>query len=104
MGLIPAIRTQPPQGDGVQPTSGPVDLRASSRLPQGPAAPVSLPVAAPLLLDAVPQPAAKPPMTEGQFLAARDAAEVTSEAKTEAARAAYIKASIAAGISPLPLP
>lgn len=103
MGLIPAIRAQMPVADATQP-SGAADLRSTSRQPQGPSAPVSVPVADPALLDAVPQAAAKPARSELQFLAARDGAEASAQAKAEAARAAYISASIAAGVSPLPLP
>ncbi|MDM7930913.1 hypothetical protein [Tabrizicola sp.] len=103
MGLIPAIRAQLPVGD-VAHQSGAADMRGGARQPQGPAAPISQPVTAPVLLDAVPEAAAKPPGGETHFLAAQDRTEGAAAAKAEAARAAYIRASIAAGVSPLPLP
>jgi hypothetical protein len=92
-----------PMVDPTQP-SGQGDHRSTLRQPQGAAAPVSVPNAAPTLLDAVQQAPAKPAHSEVQFLAARDGAEGSAQAKAEAARAAYISASIAAGVSPLPLP
>jgi len=103
MGLIPAIRSQLPVVDAAH-ASGQGDLRSTLRQPQGPSAPVSVPITAPTLLDAVQQAPAKPAHSEVQFLAARDGSEASAQAKAEAARAAYISASIAAGVSPLPLP
>jgi hypothetical protein len=42
--------------------------------------------------------------SEAQLMTARQTPETSAAAAAEAARAAYIKASIAAGINPLPVP
>lgn len=59
----------------------------------------SAPVAAPDQPRAVAQPVATTP----QFLATRTTVETSAAEAAAAARTAYIRASIAAGISPLPL-
>jgi hypothetical protein len=60
-------------------------------------------VAAPVLAQAVQQAPSKPLTSDPQLLTARTTAETSAAEAAEAARAAYIKASIAAGLSPLPL-
>ncbi len=61
------------------------------------------PVTAPMRSDAVTQ-AARTAGGEAQLMTAGMTPEPDAAAAAEAARTAYIKASIAAGISPLPLP
>ncbi len=60
----------------------------------------SAPVAAPLRADAIRQSAQKPGHDDLPF----HAAQVSATATAEAAKAAYIRARIAAGLNPLPLP
>lgn len=72
-----------PQGAGAQGATGPV---ASTQLPQ-----------------AVQQVAPKPAANDPELLQARMSAETHAAVAAEAARDAYIRASIAAGINPLPL-
>lgn len=60
-------------------------------------------VSAPLLMQAVQRGPSKPFTSDPQFLTARTTSEISAAEAAEAAREAYIKASIAAGISPLPL-
>jgi len=56
-------------------------------------------------LPDAPQPVpAKPMAIDPEFLTARNTPDASAAATAEATRAAYIHASIAAGISPLPLP
>ena len=62
------------------------------------------PVARTLTERAVRQPMTKPASSGASLLEARTQPETTAVAAAEAARTAYIKASIAAGINPLPLP
>lgn len=64
----------------------------------------SPPVAAPALVQAVQQMPSKPAANDPQLLEARMTAETNAAVAAEAARDAYIKASRAAGINPLPLP
>ena len=99
MGLITAVRAQMPVGDSAQQTVTP-DARADQRQPAAGMAPVGETT----LPDAPQQVPAKPVAVDPQFLAARDTLDSSAAATAEAARAAYIEASIAAGISPLPLP
>lgn len=99
MGLITAIRAQLPAAD-TGPLSPLPPQRADLRQPQAGMAPVSQT----LLPDAPQQLPAKSAGADPQFLAARDTLEASMTATAEAARAAYIKASIAAGVNPLPLP
>ncbi len=73
--------------------------RADMRQPLGRMEPVTKPI----LRDA-PQPIpAKPVAVDPNLLAARDTVEAAMTATAEAARAAYIRASVAAGMNPLPL-
>lgn len=62
------------------------------------------PVAVPDLARAVSQVTPKAAASDAQLMEARMTAKTSATAAAEAARDAYIKASIAAGISPLPLP
>jgi hypothetical protein len=98
MGLITSIRAPLPATDtAAQPAQ--TAPRADMRQPLGRTTPVSEPI----LRDA-PQPIpAKPMAVDANLLAARDTAEAAMTATAEAARAAYIRASVAAGINPLPL-
>lgn len=98
MGLIPAIRTMPVADAGLASPSA--DTRADLRRSQERTAPV----ARTELPDAPLQMQSKPSSGEPHLLAARDTLETSAAATAEAARAAYIQASIAAGISPLPMP
>ena len=99
MDLVTAVRLQVPQPAS---PSQPV----AERLTSAPAAQTAQPVTETMRSDAVRQPA----MTVGSIathLAERDdSTHPASEAHAaaNAAREAYIKASIAAGVSPLPLP
>lgn len=61
------------------------------------------PVATPTLAQAVQQARPKSAANDPQLMEARMTAETSAAAAAEAAREAYIKASIAAGINPLPL-
>jgi hypothetical protein len=79
---------------------------ATDRLTSAPAAQTAPPVTETALTDAVHQPALSPDLVTAR-LAERDESEhpaVEARAAADAAREAYIKASIAAGVSPLPLP
>ena len=62
------------------------------------------PVAMTVREQAVQQATLKPAAAPPQFMAAQISVEDSAAVAAEAARKAYIKASIAAGISPLPLP
>ncbi len=62
------------------------------------------PVARSQVEQAVQQPMTKPSSSGASLLEARTRPEPTAVSAAEAARHAYIKASIAAGINPLPLP
>jgi hypothetical protein len=62
------------------------------------------PVAATMLVQATQQVGAKRASNDPELLAARMTAETPATAAAEAAKEAYIRASIAAGINPLPLP
>lgn len=99
MGMITSIRAPIPAGEAPAPV-------ASADLRNTPAARPSTaqPVAETMLSHAAQQPAANPGAAVPRLLTANPANEISAAAAAEAARAAYIKASIAAGISPLPLP
>ncbi len=62
------------------------------------------PVARSQVEQAVRRPMTKPSSSGASLLEARTRPEPTAVSAAEAARHAYIKASIAAGINPLPLP
>ena len=79
---------------------------ATDRLSSAPAAQTAPPVAEAERFDAVRQPAVSAGIVTAR-LAERDEGEhpaAEARAAADAAREAYIKASIAAGVSPLPLP
>jgi hypothetical protein len=99
MDSVTAVRSQLPQPTA--PASAPAERLVSVAAAQTPP-----PVAATERSDAVRQPAATMAQVAVE-LAERDEDQhpaTTARAAAEAAREAYIKASIAAGISPLPLP
>lgn len=97
MGMITSIRAPFPVAEA--PTHPASQARPARPEPAGGIAAV----AAPLLSDAVTQTPARQAITPQQ-LVTRAGADTSAAAAAEAARQAYIKASIAAGISPLPLP
>ena len=79
---------------------------ATDRLTSAPAAQTAPPVTETALKEAVHQPALSAGLVTAR-LAERDESDhpaVEARAAADAAREAYIKASIAAGVSPLPLP
>ncbi|MFN3577674.1 MAG: hypothetical protein ACK4TJ_11935 [Tabrizicola sp.] len=97
MGLITSIRAPLPVAEA------PLHPSVLPRPDRSHAAHGTTAVAAPMMAGAVTQ----APAGQGadpQLLLSRAAAESSAAAAAEAARDAYIKASIAAGISPLPLP
>jgi len=96
MGTITSIRAPVPVAE-----TSPSPLTEPRRAGIPPTAAAA--VAAPVLLQAVQQAPSKPFASDAQLLAARTTAETSAAEAAEAARTAYIKASIAAGISPLPL-
>lgn len=99
MDLVLSIRSQMPLAASTTPT-------APERMVSGPAAKSVRPVTETLRHEAVHQ----PPGSAAQVaveLADRDQGQhpaAEARATAQAAREAYIKASIAAGLSPLPLP
>jgi hypothetical protein len=96
MGIITSIRPPLPVAE-TQPVPQP-DLRRA-----GTATTAATPaVTAPLLAGAVRQPPEKP-LASAHFMTLRTNADTQAAEAAEAARAAYIRASIAAGINPLPL-
>ncbi len=97
MGMISSIRAPLPA------TEGPAHALAEPRVQGLTAVRGAAPVATPVLEQAVQQAAPKPAANDPQLLDARMTVETSAAAAAEAARAAYIKASIAAGINPLPL-
>lgn len=96
MGMISSIRAPLPVAEA------PMTPASTSR-PQGPAG-ATAPVAATALEQAVQQVAPKSATNDPDFMAARADVKDSAAAAVEAARQAYIKASIAAGVNPLPLP
>lgn len=96
MGMITSIRAPFPVAEI------PLPPAIAPRLLGGTGA--GAPIAATLLDQAVQHVAAKPASANPQFIAAQASVEHSATAAAEAARMAYIKASFAAGISPLPLP
>lgn len=81
----------------------PVQPVADTRQAGKPAVGASAAVAAPQLAQAVQQVPQMAGATDRQVLDARTNTETSATQAAEAARAAYIRASIAAGINPLPL-
>lgn len=99
MDSVTAVRSQVPH-----PASGTPPV--PDRLTSADAAQTPKPVAETIRSDAVRQPAALSAQVAVE-LADRDEDQhpaTAARAAADAARAAYIKASIAAGVSPLPLP
>ncbi|MFN3992375.1 MAG: hypothetical protein ACK4IU_05650 [Tabrizicola flagellatus] len=97
MAMITSIRAPLPVAEA--PLHSPAPPRADRSAPGD----FTAAVAAPLMAGSVTQ-ATAGQGTDPQLLLSRASAEATAAAAAEAARDAYIKASIAAGISPLPLP
>ena len=95
MGPLISLRPALPSGVAAQPVPAVPSVQQSSG-----------PVAAPVLRDAVRQSDAKPPAAASMLrdLPAEAPVPDIALASAEAARRAYIRASIAAGQNPLPLP
>ena len=91
---------------GIRPTVSQIDsaapAAAAPRLQGGAVASACLP--APAAEQLVQPVAPKFGTSEPQFMAARASVQDSAAIAAEAAREAYIKASIAAGINPLPVP
>lgn len=99
MGMITSIRAPLPVAEApVQPASA--EPRVAGPRPSD----IAAPVAGTQHAQAVQQSPPKPSATDRQLLEARTTTDHSAAAAAEAAREAYIKASIAAGINPLPLP
>lgn len=96
MSMITSIRAPLPVAEA------PMAPAPTSR-PQG-AAGTTAAVAATALAQAVQQVAPKSAPNDPDLMAARAGAKDSAAEAVEAARDAYIKASIAAGINPLPVP
>lgn len=97
MGMITSIRAPYPVAE--LPASPAPEARPPGAGTQGAADPVGRP----MLARAVQQVAQKPATASPQLMEARMTAETSAAVAAEAARDAYIKASIAAGINPLPM-
>ena len=96
MSMITSIRAPVPVAEA--PLAPSTEPRRAGGVPSAAAA-----VAVPVLLQAVQQTPSKPFASDSQLLTARTTVETRAAEAAEAAREAYIKASIAAGINPLPL-
>lgn len=97
MGIITSIRAPVPVADqiGAAPAqAGPARVTSQAAGPVG----------QPVLAQAVQQTSAPTGPGAPQLLPVRTTVETSAAAAAEAARAAYIRASIAAGINPLPVP
>lgn len=97
MSMIPGIRAPQPVAEVPQAS------RPEPRAPSSVAASSVQATVASVLPQAVQQPAPRPTAIDPQLMTARTTVETNAAEAAEAARVAYIKASIAAGISPLPL-
>jgi hypothetical protein len=98
MVLITTIRAPRPMTEPPSPsTAEPLN---PGRSPPG-TGPV---VASPMQAQSAQQAPVKPTWADPQLLAARTTAKTNATEAAEAARQAYIRASIAAGINPLPVP
>mgnify|MGYP006350049719 CR=1 FL=1 len=97
MGMITSIRAPVPVAEAPSPAAA--EPRPQGTTHGGAAAPV----AATQMAQAVQQTPPKPASNDAQLLEARMTAETSAAVAAEAARDAYIRASIAAGINPLPL-
>lgn len=99
MGIMSAVRSQVPLPASPPPPASPASERA-------PAAQSTAPVSRPERPDALRQPDSAPASVGVQLAAVDEGHDpvVAARAAAEAARDAYIRASIAAGVNPLPLP
>ncbi len=97
MVMITSVRAPLPAAE--LPQTSVADARHAGR----PAVGESAAVAAPQMSQAVQQVPPKAGASDRQFLDARTDTETSATQAAEAARAAYIRASIAAGINPLPM-
>ena len=99
MGLITAVRSQMPVAAKPGPTAARGVCRANW-------CETAAPVSEPERMDAVPQPGLAAAMVTARLAERDESDHPVPEARiaAEAAREAYIRASIAAGVSPLPLP
>jgi hypothetical protein len=97
MAMITSIRVPAPVAEAASQLSKPIPRPSGAD--QGSIAPV----AATALVGAVQQGPVMSGTGDPQLLAARTTVETSAAAAAEAAKAAYIRASIAAGINPLPL-
>lgn len=98
MVMITSVRAPLPAAEVPLPPAA--DARPAAR----PATGETAAVAAPQMAQAVQQVPPKSGTADRQFLDARSGPETSATQAAEAARAAYIQASIAAGINPLPVP
>jgi hypothetical protein len=98
MGIFTSIRPALPVADKPERTA--VEARQPGMSPTE----VAAPVAATLQAQALKHPMGAGASTGPQLMQARMTADTPAAAAAEVARDAYIKASIAAGINPLPLP
>jgi hypothetical protein len=98
MVMITSVRAPLPVAE--LPVTPVADARQAGKPPVG----ASAAVAPPQMAQAVQQVPSKSGTTDRQFLDARSDTETSATQAAEAARAAYIQASIAAGINPLPVP
>ncbi|MCU0825840.1 MAG: hypothetical protein MUE52_00170 [Tabrizicola sp.] len=99
MDSVTAVRSQVP-------VPAPISQPAPDRLTTAPAAQTARPVTATQRVDAVAQPSTLPAQVAVE-LADHDEDQTpatAARAAADAAREAYIRASIAAGVNPLPLP
>ena len=94
MGIITSIRAPVPVAEVPTPPAPPSRLQGANG--------ATAPVAATALEHAVQQVPPKSAATDPRVMMAWASAEASAAA--ESARQAYIKASVAAGVSPLPLP
>lgn len=99
MSVVTAFRTQAP-------LAAPVPAAKPDAANRAPVEGTSRPVAAPERKDAPAQPAATAASVTTHLAERDESRHPAAEARqaAEAAREAYIQASIAAGVSPLPLP
>lgn len=96
--MITSIRAPLTAAEAVPPAAA--EPRPAGGAPLGAAGPVAPSILAQAVQQVTPAQAAGAP----RLMEARMTAETSAAHAAEAAREAYIKASIAAGISPLPLP
>ena len=95
MGMITGIRAALPVAEA--PAAAPAEP------PQKGAVDATALVAAPVVERALREAGARSATSDPQLMEARMTAEISAAAAAEAARLAYIRASIVAGLNPLPL-